>query len=143
MASLWEYKVEKATFGNDLEAKLNHWGLRGWEVITMAGLNGTMTLTGNKIFVVMKREHDSHAEAGSQTEAYEAVLEPHFGPNALRAALAEHGPRAVEDAVTAYARCGTYHPDPVAVIGAAAKWIAMGRDPDDMVRYYLDQSQPA
>lgn len=60
----WEYKIVSATFGNKLEAELNRYGLAGWEVVSIAGMNGTMTLTGNKFTALMKRPIESYDEDG-------------------------------------------------------------------------------
>lgn len=51
----WEYKIVSATFGDKLERLLNKMGAAGWEVVSISAANGTMTLTGNKIFALMKR----------------------------------------------------------------------------------------
>lgn len=52
----WQYRVISATFGSALEAELNKWGTAGWEVVSIAGMNGTLTLTGNKLTALLKRE---------------------------------------------------------------------------------------
>lgn len=51
----WQYRVISRTFGAELESVLNDMGAQGWEVISIAGMNGTFTLTGNMFTVVMKR----------------------------------------------------------------------------------------
>ena len=54
-ASQWRYRIVSATFGADLERTLNRYGKAGWEVVSISAANGTLTLTGNKIFALMKR----------------------------------------------------------------------------------------
>lgn len=51
----WEYRVVSKTFGDDLQSELNGYGEQGWEVVSLAGMNGTMTLTGNKFTALLKR----------------------------------------------------------------------------------------
>ena len=51
----WEQKIMKATFGDTLEADLNRVGQYGWEVVSMSATTGTWTVTGNKIFALLKR----------------------------------------------------------------------------------------
>jgi hypothetical protein len=51
----WRYRVISATFGADLERTLNRYGAAGWEVVSISAASGFMTLTGNKIFALVKR----------------------------------------------------------------------------------------
>lgn len=51
----WEYKMLKATFGASLEQSLNKAGQYGWELVSISAASGTVTLTGNKIFALLKR----------------------------------------------------------------------------------------
>lgn len=51
----WQYKVVKNLTANKLEETLNGYGRAGWELVSMTGLDGVMTLTGNKLYAVLKR----------------------------------------------------------------------------------------
>ena len=51
----WEYRIVKNMMASSLEAQLNQLGGDGWEVVSIAGLDGVLTLTGNKLFAVLKR----------------------------------------------------------------------------------------
>lgn len=51
----WQYRIVSATFGGDLEQVLNRYGMAGWEVLSVSAANGTLTITGNKIFALLKR----------------------------------------------------------------------------------------
>ena len=52
----WEYQGVRRTFGDQLENDLNLLGDQGWELVSIAGLDRVVTLTGNKIIAVLKRE---------------------------------------------------------------------------------------
>jgi hypothetical protein len=51
----WEYKIVKNMLADSLEASLNRLGAEGWEVVSLAGIDSAWTLTGNKLYAVMKR----------------------------------------------------------------------------------------
>lgn len=51
----WEYKIISATFGSSLESTLNSYGNAGWEVVSISAASGTWTVTGNKLFALLKR----------------------------------------------------------------------------------------
>jgi hypothetical protein len=68
----WEYKVVKATFGADLERVLNQYGYDGWDVVSLAGMDGTFTTTGNKLFAVLRRALPEDAPRPSQTDGASA-----------------------------------------------------------------------
>lgn len=51
----WEYKVVKNALADRIEEMLNELGRDGWELVSLAGLDGTFTVTGNKLVAVMKR----------------------------------------------------------------------------------------
>ena len=50
-----EYKIVKNMLASSLEEQLNALGRDGWELVAMTGLDGVMTLTGNKLLAVLKR----------------------------------------------------------------------------------------
>jgi hypothetical protein len=77
---LWEYKVISSTFGTSLEGELNVWGASGWEVISIAGMNGTVTITGNKMFVVLKRRSRAVEAVVSAASDYLGELRGYYGP---------------------------------------------------------------
>jgi len=79
--------VISATFGGKLETELNAWGADGWEVVSIAGMGGTVTVTGNKIFVVLKRRSLANEAAASAASSYLDTLRNHYGP-ATRALIA-------------------------------------------------------
>lgn len=51
----WEYKIVRNMLANNLEDSLNILGRGGWEVVSLAGVDGAFTLTGNKLYAVLKR----------------------------------------------------------------------------------------
>jgi len=51
----WEYRVVKNLTAARLEESLNSLGAEGWELVAMAGLDGVLSVTGNKLYAVMKR----------------------------------------------------------------------------------------
>ncbi len=51
----WEYKVIRNMTANRLEESLNTLGAHGWELVAMAGLDGVVSITGNKLYAVLKR----------------------------------------------------------------------------------------
>ncbi len=51
----WEYRVVKNMLASSLDAELNRLGGDGWEVVAITGLDGVLTLTGNKLVAVLKR----------------------------------------------------------------------------------------
>ena len=51
----WEYKIVKNMLASSLEDQLNALGREGWELVAITGLDGVMTLTGNKLLAVLKR----------------------------------------------------------------------------------------
>ncbi|HAP75728.1 MAG TPA: hypothetical protein DCR14_06560 [Acidimicrobiaceae bacterium] len=51
----WEYRVVKNMLASSFEEQLNTLGQQGWEVVAITGLDGVMTLTGNKLMAVLKR----------------------------------------------------------------------------------------
>lgn len=51
----WEYKVVKNMMAASLEEQLNQLGGDGWEVVSLAGLDGVFSVTGNKLYAVLKR----------------------------------------------------------------------------------------
>lgn len=53
--SRWEYRLVKNMLASSLEDQLNQLGRDGWEVVALTGLDGVMTLTGNKLMAVLKR----------------------------------------------------------------------------------------
>lgn len=51
----WQYKVIRNMTANRLEESLNQLGGQGWELVALAGLDGVVSLTGNKLYAVLKR----------------------------------------------------------------------------------------
>lgn len=51
----WEYRVVRNMMASSLESSLNELGRDGWEVVSITGMDGAFTLTGNKLFAVVKR----------------------------------------------------------------------------------------
>ena len=127
--TLWEYKVITATFGASLESDLNDWGSLGWEVVSMAGMNGTMTLTGNKIFVVLKRESAYREQLRSFTRQYIEQLEAHYGADVFSAVVARSGDEAVFRAIAALVATGQPTDAPIAIVEEAAVAIAASENP--------------
>ncbi|MEZ5380813.1 MAG: DUF4177 domain-containing protein [Microthrixaceae bacterium] len=95
----WEYKVISATFGGSLEAELNTWGREGWEVISIAGMGGTATLTGNKLFVVLKKRALTLENARARARQYLGVLKDHYG-SVYDSVVSKHGPELFEGATS-------------------------------------------
>ncbi|MEM9466427.1 MAG: DUF2510 domain-containing protein [Actinomycetota bacterium] len=52
----WQYKVIRNMTANKLEESLNQLGSQGWELVAIAGLDGVVSLTGNKLYAVLKRQ---------------------------------------------------------------------------------------
>ncbi len=65
MLTRWQYRLVSTTFGSSLERELNDLGSEGWELVAMAGLGGTATLTGNKFTAIMKRPAIAHDVEGN------------------------------------------------------------------------------
>ncbi len=53
----WRYRVVKATFGDGFEDRLNEYGVLGWEIVSITAMDSTLTLTGNKLFAVLKQQY--------------------------------------------------------------------------------------
>jgi hypothetical protein len=51
----WEYKIVKNMLASSLEEALNSLGASGWEVVSITGMDGVMSWTGNKLYAVLKR----------------------------------------------------------------------------------------
>lgn len=68
-ADAWEYKILSSTFGASLESTLNAVGLRGWEVVSISAASGTWTITGNKIFALLKRRLPGPDEASGSIQS--------------------------------------------------------------------------
>ena len=56
------------------------WGASGWEVISIARMNGTVTITGNKMFVVLKRRSRAVEAVVSAASDYLGELRGYYGP---------------------------------------------------------------
>jgi hypothetical protein len=56
-APYWEYKVIRTGFSNRLEYLLNQLGAERWELVSIAGMDAVINLTGNKLYAVLKRPY--------------------------------------------------------------------------------------
>ncbi len=52
----WRYKIVRSTFSDNLEESLNVLGAAGWELVALTGIDGALSLTGNKFYAVLKRQ---------------------------------------------------------------------------------------
>lgn len=52
----FEYKIVKSELSQSLENTLNSYGRQGWELISIVGMDGVTSFTGNKFYAVLKRE---------------------------------------------------------------------------------------
>lgn len=128
--AMWEYKIERATFSKDLEGRLNTWGARGWEVIAMTGISGAVTLTGNKIFVIMKRQVDLEQMQQDVSNMRQWFIDC-SGIEQLEVLGREFGFDQVDIALVALrdhcAKRGAMVDDPAAALSLALRWITGSR----------------
>ena len=120
----WEYKVVSATFGTKLEVELNAWGSDGWEVVSIAGMSGTVTVTGNKIFVVLKRRSLAHEAAATAASEYLTTLRNHYGPPAFDHVATCHGDGLMLRAARVLIDSGQRPNNPLGVLDAACTLMA-------------------
>ena len=128
---LWEYKVISATFGGKLETELNAWGADGWEVVSIAGMGGTVTVTGNKIFVVLKRRSLANEAAASAAASYLDTLRNHYGPAVFDQLANKHGAEPMLRATRALIASGRQPNNPLGVLDWACPIMANRKHSND------------
>ena len=143
---LWEYKVISATFGGKLETELNTWGAIGWEVVSIAGMGGTVTVTGNKIFVVLKRRSLRHEEAAAGATEYLQTLRNHYGPAVFDQLANKHGNELMMRGARALISSGKQANNPLGVLDQSCALMANGKHSKDdqviEVVWYSAEGQP-
>lgn len=127
----WEYKVISATFGAKIETELNAWGADGWEVISIAGMSGTVTVTGNKIFVVLKRRSFEHEAAAAVAAEYLDTLRSYYGPPVFDQLANKHGDRLMQRSARALISSGQRANNPLGVLDLSCAMMANGKHSKD------------
>lgn len=96
----WEYQIVRNMLADNLEATLNRLGHEGWEVVSITGIDGAFTLTGNKLYAVLKREVGTTAQS-DQIDMKSPIEELRTAPT-IELLVEEFGRLATKER---YARC--------------------------------------
>lgn len=127
----WEYKIVSATFGDKLEAELNRYGLAGWEVVSITGMNGTVTLTGNRFTALMKRPVESYDEQG---QVHHASAPSALGAAGEYATMRAAHPEVFNDVLTAVtSRVEQGHRVDVTMFDSACRRVENGESASDAI----------
>lgn len=134
-AGRWQYLVVRKWFGQTLEDELNRLGEEGWELVAITGIDGAVTsLTGNKLFAVMKRPWrppppEPEWVQGADYGEYDK-LATKWGSSVFRRVWAE------------YCELPSPPADPERVLASACEKVAGGARPHAAVRAAAQKATP-